>query len=139
MASPTSSSTRIAAWLDAAATGDISALQRLLEGGLDINISNKLGWTALHMAARKGHLPLAQPWCACCAWLAGVCWALARRLLPVWLPGRCVGPVGACGGPLPGTTPGPALAGHAPGSRLGAPGALPPALLWASSLQVLWH
>ncbi|KAL6763716.1 ankyrin repeat-containing domain protein [Haematococcus lacustris] len=58
MASPTSSSTRIAAWLDAAATGDISALQRLLEGGLDINISNKLGWTALHMAARKGHVDL---------------------------------------------------------------------------------
>ncbi|KAJ9512624.1 hypothetical protein QJQ45_018872, partial [Haematococcus lacustris] len=81
----------------------------------------------------------AQPWCACCPWLAGVCWALALRLQAVWLPGYCVGPVGACGGPLPGTTPGPALAGYAPSSRLGAAGAVPLALLGASSLQVLWH
>ncbi|GFH07796.1 hypothetical protein HaLaN_02652 [Haematococcus lacustris] len=75
----------------------------------------------------------AQPWCACCAWLAGECWAQALRLLAVRLPGCCVGPVGACGGPLPGTTSGPALTGHAPGSRLGAPGGVPPALLGASS------
>ncbi|GFH07510.1 hypothetical protein HaLaN_02322 [Haematococcus lacustris] len=39
-------------------------------------------------------------WCACCAQLDGECWdqALSLRLLPVWLPGCCVGPVGACGG-----------------------------------------
>ncbi|GFH17411.1 hypothetical protein HaLaN_14044 [Haematococcus lacustris] len=83
----------------------------------------------------------AQPWCACCAccgWLAGECWALALRLLPVWLPGCCVGPVGACGGPLLGTTSCPAPAGHAAGSRLGAQGAVPPALLGASSLQAWW-
>ncbi|GFH19915.1 hypothetical protein HaLaN_16947 [Haematococcus lacustris] len=61
----------------------------------------------------------AQPWCACCAWLAGECWPLALRLLAVRLPGCCVGPVGACGGLLQGTTSGPALAGHAAGSRLG--------------------
>ncbi|GFH14656.1 hypothetical protein HaLaN_10754 [Haematococcus lacustris] len=84
----------------------------------------------------------AQPWCACCAccaWLEGECWALALRLLPVWLPGCCVGPVGACGGALLGTTSCPSPAGHAPGSRLGAPGGVPPALLGASSLQALWH
>ncbi|GFH24822.1 hypothetical protein HaLaN_22684 [Haematococcus lacustris] len=61
-------------------------------------------------------LPLAQPWCACCAWLAGECWALALRLLPVWLPGCCVEAVGACVGPLPGTTSCPEPAGHAAGS-----------------------
>ncbi|GFH24810.1 hypothetical protein HaLaN_22671, partial [Haematococcus lacustris] len=58
--------------------------------------------------------PCLCPWWAqlpaCCAWLEGECWAL-------------------------GTTSGPALAGHAPGSRLGAPGGGPPALLGASSLQ----
>ncbi|KAL6762075.1 hypothetical protein V8C86DRAFT_2524692, partial [Haematococcus lacustris] len=43
-----------------------------------------------------------------CAWLAGECWALGLRLQAVWLPGCCMGPVGACGGPLPGTTSGPA-------------------------------
>ncbi|GFH09704.1 hypothetical protein HaLaN_04895 [Haematococcus lacustris] len=80
----------------------------------------------------------AQPWCACCAWLAGGYWALALRLLPVWPPGCCVGPVGPCGGPPPGTTSGPALAGHANGSRLGAAGAGPPALLGASNLQAWW-
>ncbi|KAJ9512682.1 hypothetical protein QJQ45_018796, partial [Haematococcus lacustris] len=43
------------------------------------------------------------------AWLEGECWALALRLLPVWLPGCCMGPVGVCGGSLQGTTSGPAL------------------------------
>ncbi|GFH21064.1 hypothetical protein HaLaN_18297 [Haematococcus lacustris] len=50
-------------------------------------------------------------------------------------PPGCMGPVGACGGPPPGTTSGPALAGHAAGSRLGALGGGAPALLVASSLQ----
>ncbi|GFH18648.1 hypothetical protein HaLaN_15488 [Haematococcus lacustris] len=76
----------------------------------------------------------AQPQCACCAWLAGECWAQAQRLLPVWLPGCCVGLVGACGGLLSGTTSCPALADHAAGSRLGAAGGGAPALLGASSL-----
>ncbi|GFH18352.1 ATPase_AAA_core domain-containing protein, partial [Haematococcus lacustris] len=80
----------------------------------------------------------AQPWCACCAWLAGECWAQALRLLAVWLPGCCVGPVGAYGGPVPGTTSCPALAGHAAGSRLGALSGGAPDLLGASSLQAWW-
>ncbi|GFH05848.1 hypothetical protein HaLaN_00379, partial [Haematococcus lacustris] len=61
----------------------------------------------------------AQPQCACCAWLAGKCWAQALRLQAVWLPGCCLGAVGACVGPLPGTTSCPAPAVHAAGYRLG--------------------
>ncbi|GFH06806.1 hypothetical protein HaLaN_01504 [Haematococcus lacustris] len=68
----------------------------------------------------------------------GECWAPALRLLAVWPPGCCMGPVGACVGPLPGTTSCPALAGHVAGSRLGATGAVPPALLGASSLHAGW-
>ncbi|GFH15341.1 G-patch domain-containing protein, partial [Haematococcus lacustris] len=62
----------------------------------------------------------AQPGCACYAWLAGERWVLALGLLAVGLPGCCMRPVGACGGPLPGSTTCPALAGHAAGSRLDA-------------------
>ncbi|KAJ9532985.1 hypothetical protein QJQ45_018084 [Haematococcus lacustris] len=47
--------------------------------------------------------------------LKGECWALALRLLAVWLPGCCMGPVGACVGQVLGTTSCPALAGHAAG------------------------
>ncbi|GFH06676.1 hypothetical protein HaLaN_01345, partial [Haematococcus lacustris] len=70
----------------------------------------------------------AEPWCACCAWLASECWAQALRLLAVWLPGY-MGAVAGCRGPPSGTTSGPALAGHVAGSRLGGAGGGPPALL----------
>ncbi|GFH22614.1 hypothetical protein HaLaN_20108 [Haematococcus lacustris] len=53
------------------------------------------------------------------------CWAWGQGQLAAQLPG-CMGVVGACMGPLPGTTSGPALAGHAAGSRLGAAGGGPP-------------
>ncbi|GFH16641.1 hypothetical protein HaLaN_13099 [Haematococcus lacustris] len=46
------------------------------------------------LARSTAPLPLAQPWCACCAWLAGECWAQALRLRPVLLPGCCGGPAG---------------------------------------------
>ncbi|GFH23028.1 hypothetical protein HaLaN_20577 [Haematococcus lacustris] len=46
-----------------------------------------------------------------------------------------MGLLGAYGGPLLGTTSGPALAGHAAGSKLGAPSGVPSALLGASSPQ----
>ncbi|GFH31968.1 hypothetical protein HaLaN_31108 [Haematococcus lacustris] len=73
-------------------------------------------------------------WAVSC--VGGECWAQALKLLAVRFPGCCVGPVGACGGPLLGTTSGPSLAGHAAGSRLGALGGGAPALLGASSLQL---
>ncbi|KAL6759439.1 hypothetical protein V8C86DRAFT_2575184, partial [Haematococcus lacustris] len=36
-------------------------------------------------------LPLVGSAAACCAWLAGECWAQAPRLQAVWLPGCCMG------------------------------------------------
>ncbi|GFH08711.1 hypothetical protein HaLaN_03722 [Haematococcus lacustris] len=49
-----------------------------------------------------------------------------------------MGPVGVCGGALQSTTSGPALVGHAAGSRLDAAGTGPFALLGASRLHAWW-
>ncbi|GFH10555.1 hypothetical protein HaLaN_05886 [Haematococcus lacustris] len=106
--------------------GGLGALQGLSAAAAGLWVD------CLAPACTHAQLP-AQPWCACCAGLGGKCWALALRLLAVWLPGCCVGPVGACVVPPPGTTSCPALAGHAVGSRLGALGGGEPALLGASS------
>ena len=43
------------AWQDAARTGDVAALERLLAAGTDINACDPHGQTALMLAALEGH------------------------------------------------------------------------------------
>ncbi|GFH16304.1 hypothetical protein HaLaN_12695 [Haematococcus lacustris] len=84
-------------------------------------VFHALGWQS-SLLWRVAQLQWAPPALPNALHYTGECWALALRQLAVWLPSFCMGPVGACVGPLPGTTSCPALAGHAAGSRLGAAG-----------------
>ncbi|GFH25609.1 hypothetical protein HaLaN_23597 [Haematococcus lacustris] len=93
-----------------------------------------------HLPGCGAALLPAQPWCVCCALLRfagrGVLGPGSEAVgcVAAWL---LHGPVGACEGALQGMTSGPsgpAQAGHAAGSRLGAAGGVPPALFGASSL-----
>lgn len=44
-------------------TGDEGMTTLLIENGIDLDIPNKLGLTALHMAARYGHINLVRHLC----------------------------------------------------------------------------
>jgi ankyrin repeat protein len=43
-------------WLDAAQNGNLDLIKRMIKDGIDINIQDEYGWTALQLASRKGHL-----------------------------------------------------------------------------------
>ena len=48
------SDTRTTKWFEAAKTGDVAALRVMLSSGIDVNITNSDGMSALHLAAARG-------------------------------------------------------------------------------------
>lgn len=47
-------------FLHCAQEGDLKELRRLIEGGVDVNVHDAYGWTALMCASHTGHLPVIQ-------------------------------------------------------------------------------
>lgn len=49
---------RIEQWMDAAERGDVGVIAELLESGIDVDVGNEIGTTALMKAVVHGHVPL---------------------------------------------------------------------------------